>query len=136
MSDAFIKWCRGSTTAQQFLDQVEKFSAAGVLLIHPVKKTGVLLDVDGSDVAAAPAEIADIIGRRVGRAISLEWWLTADTDLTCTYYISPARIILCRVAVKSRRTILMDCRPPRSLLCEALFVVYFGMIPGFPKALL
>src|SRR4051812_16954615 len=48
MSDASIKWCRQSTTAQQFLGQVEKFSAADVLLIHPVKNTALLLDVDGN----------------------------------------------------------------------------------------
>lgn len=89
MSDAFIKWCRASTTAQQFMGQAEKFSPVGVSLIHPLKKTGVLLDVDGNDVAATPAEMADIIDRRVGATISLEWWFSADTDLTCTYNFVP-----------------------------------------------
>lgn len=89
MSDAFIKWCREKSTSGQFLDRIEKFGAVGVSLIHPVRKTAVLLDVDGNDVAVSAADIAELVDRRVGRAISLEWWFTADDDLTCTYLFVP-----------------------------------------------
>jgi hypothetical protein len=89
MSDAFIKWCRGRTTAQQFLDRVKKFNAAGISLVHPVKGDAVLLDVDGNDVGVSPADIAQLVDRRVGRSLSMEWWFTADIDLTCTYSFVP-----------------------------------------------
>ncbi|MGV9805300.1 hypothetical protein [Micromonospora chersina] len=90
MSDAFIKWCRGSTTAEQFRRQIEKFEIAGISLNHPVSETAVLLDVDGRDVVTSPTEIAELIGRRIGISLTLEWWFNADTDLTCTFSFVPS----------------------------------------------
>ncbi|WP_433365034.1 hypothetical protein ACQPZX_35045 [Actinoplanes sp. CA-142083] len=89
MSDAFVKWCRRGTTDRQFLERAEKFAAAGISLTHPGRRVAVLLDVDGNDVAMSPEEVASLVGRRVGRSLTLEWWFTPDVDLTCTYTFVP-----------------------------------------------
>jgi hypothetical protein len=91
VSDAFIKWCRTSTSGATFLDRVDRFREAGISLIHPVRGTAVLLDVDGDDIPTTPAELASLVDRRIGRALTFEWWFSANVDLTCTTTFVPGR---------------------------------------------
>jgi hypothetical protein len=49
--DAFLNWCRTSTSAATFLNRVDQFIAAGLSLNDPLSGAGQLLAVGGDGVA-------------------------------------------------------------------------------------
>jgi hypothetical protein len=91
VSDAFIKWCRSSTSDAAFLAMVERFGAAGIALDNPSMRTAVLLDADGEQVTTTAAELASLIDRRFATTLTFEWWFSADEDLTCAYTFEPGK---------------------------------------------
>jgi hypothetical protein len=91
VSDAFVTWCRASTSATTFLDRVDRFGAAGISLNHPSLGVTQLLDADGDGVNTTPAELASLIDRRIGATLTFEWWFSADIDLTCGHHFVPGK---------------------------------------------
>jgi hypothetical protein len=91
VSDAFVKWCRSSTSGTAFLAMVDRFSAAGIALNNPSTRTAVLLDADGDQVTTTAAELASLIDRRFATTLTFEWWFSADEDLTCAYTFEPGK---------------------------------------------
>jgi hypothetical protein len=91
VSDAFVKWCRPSTSAAEFLAMVDRFGAAGIALNNPAMGTAVLLDADGEQVTTTAAELASLIDRRFATTLTFEWWFSADEDLTSAYAFEPGK---------------------------------------------
>jgi hypothetical protein len=91
VSDAFIKWCRASTSGAAFLTMVDRFGAAGIALENPSLQTAVILDADGEQVTTTAAELASLIERRFATNLTFEWWFSADEDLTCAYTFEPGK---------------------------------------------
>lgn len=91
MSDAFVKWCRPSTSGTAFLAMVDRFGAAGIELNHPSMRTAVLLDADGDQVTTTAPELASLIDRRFATTLTFEWWFSANEDLTCAYTFEPGK---------------------------------------------
>ncbi|MFJ2085287.1 hypothetical protein ACI2KV_06590 [Micromonospora chokoriensis] len=89
MADSFIKWYRVASTVESFRSQARSFESAGIHLTHPGKGVAVMLDVDGNDIEMSPERVAENVGRRIGRSLTVEWWLSPDIDLTCTYEFHP-----------------------------------------------
>ncbi len=91
MSDAFVKWCRSSTSSTAFLATVDRFGAAGIALDNPSTRTAALLDADGDQITTTADELASLIERRFATTLTFEWWFSADEDLTCAFTFEPGR---------------------------------------------
>ncbi|WP_433552928.1 hypothetical protein ACQP08_05875 [Micromonospora zamorensis] len=78
-----------ASTVESFRSQARFFELSGILLTHPTKGAAVMLDVDGNDIEMSPERVAENVGLRIGASMTVEWWLSPDIDLTCTYEFHP-----------------------------------------------
>ncbi|MFP8960854.1 hypothetical protein ACLIYP_09865 [Streptomyces nanhaiensis] len=88
MSDAYIAWYRTRTTESGFLALADEFQRSGISIRHPNLGTGILLNADGDQVRMSVERIAELVGLAVA-CLNVEWWLTADVDVTCRFTYEP-----------------------------------------------
>ncbi|AEN08509.1 MULTISPECIES: hypothetical protein [unclassified Streptomyces] len=88
MADGFIRWYRESAATSVFAEQAEVFEKYGIMLRHPVRGAAVVLDVEGDDVLVPEEELGRLLALRIA-SVTMNWWLSADTDVTDQYVYEP-----------------------------------------------
>ncbi|AYG85235.1 hypothetical protein DWB77_07452 [Streptomyces hundungensis] len=88
MADGFIRWYRKSGATSVFAEQVSLFEAHGMSLAHPARKQAVVLDIEGEQVFMPQEELGRLLGLRIA-PLTMEWWLTADTNVIDEYTYQP-----------------------------------------------
>ena len=88
MADGFIRWYRESGATSVFAEQVALFEAHGIGIVHPVKGTAEVINIEGDDVLMSPEELGRLLGLRFA-SITMNWWLSANTNVIDEYYYQP-----------------------------------------------
>ncbi|MFI5704872.1 hypothetical protein ACIA78_33135 [Streptomyces xanthochromogenes] len=57
-------------------------------LVHPVRGQAVVLDIEGEQVLMRQEELDRLLGLRIA-SLTMEWWLTADTNVIDEYAYQP-----------------------------------------------
>ncbi|QMU70626.1 hypothetical protein [Streptacidiphilus sp. P02-A3a] len=86
--DGFFRWYRSRSTERDLLRQIAEFSKHAIEIEHPVLRKAVLLNIDGDQVLVDPDEAVRLACMHLG-SLNLEWWLSADVDLTCEFSAVP-----------------------------------------------
>ncbi|MFF4960528.1 hypothetical protein [Streptomyces sp. NPDC001222] len=88
MADGFIRWYREAGAESIFRDQVAVFEQHGITLAHPGTGVITVINVDGDDIPIDFEALNLIIDLRLP-SVSINWWISADTNVVSSYTHEP-----------------------------------------------
>ncbi|MGW5609458.1 hypothetical protein ACWEWI_25805 [Streptomyces sp. NPDC003753] len=88
MGDGFVRWYREAGAESIFRDQVAVFERHGITLAHPGTGAATVINVDGDDIPIDFEALDLIIGLRLP-SVSINWWISADTNVVSSYSQEP-----------------------------------------------